>query len=292
MSELDLKLKAIVSDIYKVLENGVEVDPQDVEEFGKELSSIIASRLLLRSEPREFYLRMSSVGKPARKLWYESRQDPNQPVKLHGSTLLKFMYGDILEALLLFLCKQSGHKVNDQQKEVEIDGVKGHIDATIDDILIDVKSASNFSFNKFKFGSLYEDDSFGYTEQLSSYRKALGAKEAAFLAVNKETGEICTLELPDDVYLGVDVTQNIATIKEALLSEEAPDRCYSPVPDGKSGNMKLPVACAKYCDFRDKCWSDINNGFGLRVFEYASGPVFFTEVVSEPRVPERIKISD
>ena len=40
--------------------------------------------------------------------------------------------GDILEALLILLTDLSGHEVTEQQKEVEIDGVKGHKDCRID----------------------------------------------------------------------------------------------------------------------------------------------------------------
>ena len=35
-----------------------------------------------------------------------------------------------------------------------------------------------------------------------------------------------------------------------------------------------------------ECHKDSNNGLGLRIFDYARGPAFFTEVAVEPRVQE------
>jgi hypothetical protein len=40
--------------------------------------------------------------------------------------------------------------------------------------IIDIKTASNFAFNKFKKGTLADDDPFGYLAQLSGYEEAEG----------------------------------------------------------------------------------------------------------------------
>ena len=40
------------------------------------------------------------------------------------------------------LASISGHKVTQQQKQVEVEGVKGHQDCFIDGVLVDCKSAS------------------------------------------------------------------------------------------------------------------------------------------------------
>jgi hypothetical protein len=67
--------------------------------------------------------------------------------------------------------------------------------------------------------------------------------------------------------------------------DTVPDRCYDPVPDGKSGNLKLSVGCV-YCSHKKGCWEDTNNGRGLRVFQYARGKRFLTNVANEPDVVE------
>jgi hypothetical protein len=74
----------------------------------------------------------------------------------------KFLYGDTLEVLLLFLAKESGHEVTHEQYEVEADGVKGHTDAVIDGVPVDCKSASPSAYAKFENGQFVFDDPFGY----------------------------------------------------------------------------------------------------------------------------------
>jgi hypothetical protein len=68
------------------------------------------------------------------------------------------------------------HEVTDQQKIVGLGGLEGSIDAIVDGNLVDVKSASPFSFNAVRNGSLTsnkpEDDPWGYRDQASFYTRA------------------------------------------------------------------------------------------------------------------------
>jgi hypothetical protein len=82
-----------------------------------------------------------------------------------------------------------------------------------------------------------------------------------------------------------DVEGTITSIKSSLDNDSPPERCYEDVPFGKSGNKHLAIGC-KFCEFKHHCWSDANNGRGLRVFDYSSGPVYFTHIVNEPKVSE------
>ena len=92
-----------------------------------------------------------------------------------------------MEHLILFLAELSGHKVTDQQKKVTVDGIVGHMDSKIDGEVVDVKTASSHSFKKFKDGSLYGDDPFGYVAQLSGYEENEDSDKGGFLALNKAT---------------------------------------------------------------------------------------------------------
>ena len=83
--------------------------------------------------------------------------------------------------------QQQQTKQNIKQKEIDIEGIKGHMDCKIDDIVVDVKSASGFSFSKFRQGILREDDPFGYIAQLTAYEEAEGTTDSGFLVINKET---------------------------------------------------------------------------------------------------------
>lgn len=233
-------------------------------------------------EPRPFTLRMSNIGKGARQLWYDKRFGRDE--QFPPSTIFKFIYGDIIEHLLLFLARLAGHSVTHLQDEVTLDGIKGHIDAEIDGVTVDVKSASTHSFRKFADGSLAENDPFGYIEQIAGYSTARDT-DGAFLAADKQNGHIAYLPFSREDLNKFNVKDRIAYIKKAVDSDVEPERCYPDEEDGQSGNRKLGVNCS-YCSHKDRCWVDSNNGLGLRTFLYASGPKFLTKVMREPNVRE------
>ena len=104
-------------------------------------------------------LRFSSIGKPTRQLWYASRiADQAEPI--HPSTRIKFLYGDIIEHLVLLLIKTAGYKVTDEQGEKKLGGITGHMDARVNGVVVDIKSASQYGFDKFVKGTIFDDDPF------------------------------------------------------------------------------------------------------------------------------------
>lgn len=280
-------IDTLISDIYSLFgKDRIEVSDALLSDFSTELTKLVGIRLGELSD-RQPTLRMSNIGKPDRQIWYDIN-GKHEKEPLLGHTHIKFMYGDLIEQLVIFLAKQAGHTVEFEQKEVELDGIKGHIDCYIDGWLIDVKSASPYSFQKFDTGSLFEagNDPFGYVGQLSGYAKAEKAENCAFLAVNKVLGTLSLLPVPSEIRGSYDVEQRIKDIREVIKHPEPPRRCYLPKEDGKSGNLILDTGCS-YCNHKFECWSDANNGLGLRVFFYYSGPKFFVEVKREPNVPEK-----
>lgn len=282
-------LAELPSDINALFEKGHQPSDERIKELSDQMAASV-SRSLGRAleEPTDrLTLRMSNIGKPARKLWYESKSDGGRE-DLDGTTLRKFLMGDLWECLLLWLAQEAGHTVENQQGEVEVNGIVGHIDAVIDDVVVDVKSASRFAFEKFRKGTLDDNDSFGYYEQLAGYCKALD-KDGAWLAVNKDTAELAILNAPKSELEVLDVVSRIDYLRKALARDTAPERCYEPVQDGQSGNMVLPSDCS-YCPFKFECWKDTNDGNGLRVFDYSNKPKYFTHVTKEPRVLETFPI--
>ncbi len=277
-------IDTLVSDIYGLFGGTHNCDAGRVERFGQTLADTVAKRLANDRGTDKPTLRMSNLGKPDRQLWYDINS-PGGKEEFEPYTLIKFLYGDILEALLLFLVEESGHTVTHSQEEVVVDGVVGHMDAVIDGHVVDVKSASTYSFKKFQTGSLREDDPFGYMEQLAAYGTGLGGLPGAFLAIDKTLGHVTLMPVDQAELEALDTRGRIAHIKEVLESDEAPDKCYEPVPDGASGNMKLDTGCS-YCSHKFKCWADANNGIGLRTFLYSGGPRHLTVVANEPKVPE------
>jgi hypothetical protein len=226
---------------------------------------------------------MSNLGRPDRQLWYEIRGGGGKE-SLEPHVRLKFLIGDLWESVLLFLAGEAGHEVSHEQAEVVVDDIVGHIDAVIDGTVVDVKSASTHAFKKFKEGSLADDDPFGYIEQIAGYATAFDT-DGAFLAGDKQNGHITLHRVPKDEIDAIDIKGRIKHIKAVVASDEIPDRCYAPVEEGKSGNLRLSVGCS-YCPFKERCWADANDGVGLRTFIYAKGPVHFTHIEKEPNVFE------
>lgn len=274
----------VVESIYRVASEGAEVTPEQADEFGKSVSDLIAQRLNDRKsgEKRKFTLRMSNIGRGARQLWYDKRYGNEETLPPH--TTIKFMFGDIIEQLLLFLAEVGGHNVTARQAEVALEGIKGHIDADIDNVTVDVKSASTFAFQKFERGTLPDDDQFGYMEQIAGYSEARNT-DGAFLAMDKQNGHVTYLHYPLDELKRYNIIDRIKYLKEVLDKDEPPERCYDDKPEGLSGNRALDTGCS-YCPHKERCWADANNGMGLRTFLYANKPKFLTKVVKEPKVHE------
>ena len=226
-------------------------------------------------------LRMSVLGKPTRQLWYD-RYSPKKTKDYDASLNLKFLYGHILEHLILYLAELTGHKVEHRQKKVEIDNIKGHLDAVVDGEVCDVKSASAFGFKKFKNGELVGDDPFGYLAQLSGYETGMGTSKGGFLVIDKSTGDIC-LYKPDEL-AKPNVPTLIKRLKETLESRTPPEKCYE-LSETKGGNKSLPIGC-QFCSHKWECHSDANGGKGLRVFKYANKNVYLAEVNKQPNVEE------
>lgn len=273
-------LDTLIKDLDKLLEAGYEVSDEQAKEFGDSMATLLKARL--KRDRKGGTLRMSNLGKPNRQLWYEVNV-PHEAEKMHPNSYLKFLYGDMIEELLLTLVKLSGHKVEGQQDVMDLHGIKGSRDAVIDGVTVDVKSASPFSFQKFREGLKPEKDAFGYIQQINNYIHSakddplVTEKDAgAFLVANKVTGDI-HLDIHKKSTYPID--EVIQYKKDMVANPEPPERCFEPEPMGKSGNMKLGLNCS-YCSYKKLCYPE------LRTFLYASGPVFLTTVAEEPKVQE------
>jgi hypothetical protein len=275
------QIDTLVDDIYALFGSQKEFNLEIAKKFGELMSDTVASRVPAVNGGGT--LRMSNLGRPCeRKLWYEVNT-PDEGEPLTPQTRFKFLYGDVLEELVLYLAAEAGHSVEGVQDEMEINGIKGHRDAVIDGVLVDVKSASSYSFRKFEKGLKLEDDKFGYITQLQQYLYAsqddplvTDKNRAAFLVVDKTLGKLC-LDIHERD--GKDYSEFAEYKRNLVNSPVEPPRAFQPEPDGMSGNQKLGVNCS-YCDFKKKCWP------GLRTFLYGNGPRFLTKVVREPNVPE------
>lgn len=269
------KINTLVADIHKIFTEYKKPSDEEILSFALSLAKTVGSKF--GRKPFAASLWMSNIGsKCQRKLWYSVHQH-EKAEQLPPSSSIKFLFGDILEELLLFLAKVAGHNVSDRQKSVELDGVRGRLDCRIDNELVDVKSSSSFGMAKFQGGGLHSDDPFGYLDQLGVYAAVEGDSRGHFLVVDKQLGH---LELSSYAFAGMgDIRDKIAAAKATIAKTEPPERGFADVKDGESGNRKLGTACS-YCAFKSHCWPN------LRTFIYSRGPVYLTRVSLLPKVPE------
>lgn len=278
-------IETLIDDIYGLFDDPETFNPteEQIENFGNRLATHIKNRVAEQRVPKNGTgLRGSALGVSCdRKSWYENHAEDYEAEPLPASKRLSFLYGDIIEEMLLFLAETSGHSVAGAQDTIEVDGIVGHRDCIIDGVTIDVKSASTFSMRKFRDHDLVKTDPFGYLHQLSFYMEGskgdpalMDETRGGFLVMDKQHGNLVldmysVKELPE-------IRERISHKKEVVSQDNPPARGFSQEPDGVSGNQKLGLTCS-YCAFKETCWP------GLRTFLYSNGPRFLTVVAKRPR---------
>ena len=103
----------LAEDIYHVLadETDHEVSEENVVWAGEVFKDLLRTRLKKRVVKKgEEVLRFSALGKQDRQIWYQANM-PEAAEKMPGKQNFKFLYGDAIEVLMLFLAKEAGHTV-------------------------------------------------------------------------------------------------------------------------------------------------------------------------------------
>jgi hypothetical protein len=278
----------LVDDIYQLVSTkepaeGVDIE-ECIEQFGEGVKRLMRHEFLeKRDDTRK--LRMSNIGREDRYLW-NLYNDVEQTDEIQPHTYVKFLYGHLIEEMLLFLTRAAGHEVTDEQKKCQVNGITGSMDCKIDGIVTDVKSVSTYGFRKFKDGTLAYDDPFGYVAQIKGYAYSEGATKFGWLAMDKQNGHLTYLmydtedtQAPVYDLISFDIKERIDHVKKLVELPTPPGVCYEPIADGKSGNQKLAVGCS-YCSYKKECWPSV------RAFAYSSGPRYLVEVANEPKVQE------
>jgi hypothetical protein len=125
------KISTLLDDIGYRLEEGSVPEEANLAIFLDELKEVMQNFFVEESNRDSTgKLRLSAVGREDRKLWYDFNGYEKE--KLTTSQRIRFCLGHILEAFVLLLAREAGHTVEDCQKEVSVEKVKGHIDCIID----------------------------------------------------------------------------------------------------------------------------------------------------------------
>ena len=228
----------------KVSKSPAQVDKKLVEEFGEACKKALLKQFT-ENKGSKFELRMSNVGRPLCQLQMEAKgiKGEGQPY----NNKMRNTFGDLIEALAIFVMKSAGVNIEDEQKSVRynFDGatLEGRYDVKIDKKVWDVKSASPYSFEK-KFGEaggfteVVKEDSFGYASQGFLYGESQKKNFGGWIAINKSTGEWTVCETPQQhseyKKKALDAAKdNIKAIKEGKPFKRCYDDCLlytSPSP--------------------------------------------------------------
>ena len=261
MNNILLKVQQYLDSVSK---SPVKLDKQLVQEFGEACKNALLKQF--EEERRnKFELRMSNVGRPLCQLQMEAKgiKGEGQPYNVK----MRNTFGDLIEALALFVMKSAGVDVKNQQKKVEYKfgkyKIEGRQDVEIDEKVWDIKSASPYSFEK-KFGEaggfseVIRDDSFGYASQGFLYGESQNKKFGGWIAINKSTGEWAVCETPTSI--GEHKTNALKTAEQnvkAIDKKVEFKRCYKDIAETfrtkPTGNRVLGFVCS-YCPYKLPCW--------------------------------------
>ena len=248
----------------RVSKEPAKISDKLVEEFGEACKLALQKQF---SEKRRsgFRPRMSNIGRPLCQLQMEAKnvKGEGQPYNVK----IRNTFGDMIEALAIFVLKSAGVEIKDEQKNVKYKfngtSLEGRLDVKIDSKVWDIKSASPYSFEK-KFGAaggfeeVVKDDAFGYASQGYLYGASEKIPFGGWIVINKSTGEwtVCKTPLVDEEYK----VKAIKTAKENLeaLKNKVPfKRCYEDIEETyrtkKTGNRVLGMVCS-FCPYKLPCW--------------------------------------
>tara|TARA_R100001440_G_scaffold1792_1_gene5615 strand:- start:2523 stop:3425 length:903 start_codon:yes stop_codon:yes gene_type:complete len=242
----------------------VKLDEQLLQEFGEACKNALLKQFEEKRRDK-FEPRMSNIGRPLCQLQMEAKgvKGEGQPYNVR----MRNTFGDLIEALSIFVMKSAGIKLKNEQKKVsyKFDGGKidGRQDVEIDGKVWDIKSASPYSFDK-KFGEaggfseVARDDSFGYVSQGFLYSEGQKKKFGGWIVVNKSTGEWAVCETPAEhteyKKTALDTAKNNF---KALDKGEPFKKCFDDVVETfrskPTGNRVLGFVCS-YCPYKLPCW--------------------------------------
>ncbi len=261
MNDILIKVQKYLDNVSK---GPTQVDKKLVEEFGEACKNALLKQFT-EDRRSKFEPRMSNIGRPLCQLQMEAKgiKGEGQPYNVK----MRNTFGDLIEALALFIMKSAGVVVENEQKKVVYkfgeNKIEGRQDVEINKKIWDIKSASPYSFEK-KFGEeggfneVVKDDTFGYASQGFLYSEGQGKDFGGWIAINKSTGEWTVCETPalHDEYKKVALDkakENFKALQDGVpfkRNYEAVEETFRSKP---TGNKVLGFACS-FCPYKLPCW--------------------------------------
>ena len=109
-------VNTVVDDIYELMttksaDESVDVEAE-IDKFGEAVKQLMRTEFMPDAPRDGRKLRLSNIGRDDRYLWHHYN-DTSAGEEIQGHTYVKFMYGHLIEEMLLFLCRLSGHTITD-----------------------------------------------------------------------------------------------------------------------------------------------------------------------------------
>jgi len=245
----------------------VPISSTIVNEFGEACKEAFVKQFVEERETK-FKPRMSNIGKPLCQLQMEKSGAESEIPPYNAK--MRFIFGDLIEALAVAILKSSGIKIEGIQKNVTHTFGKNKINGTYDikimDRVWDIKSASPYSF-KYKFlegfDAIEKEDTFGYVSQGYLYSEAEGVDFGGWIAIDKSSGEWAVVETPiNDRGHSKKALEQARNNLKALNDDVPFKRQYEDIEEkfnGKlTGNKVLGKECT-FCSYKKACWGDIKH---------------------------------
>ena len=263
-----LLLVSIQEFLDKAGQGEVELPDHLIQEFKDSCETAIKKQFSKREGAK---LRMSGIGRPVCQQILSMQDCPKES---SYNDIMRFLFGDLIEAVAMLVIKAAGIKVVGEQKPCSIvldkENIKGTLDVILDEDgtekVWDIKSASPFSFDqKFKNGydKIKEDDPFGYIVQGHLYGEANNMPFGGWIVINKSTGEWAVVDAPEDIGERKRVLQHadniVKVVKKANFKKaKLKDDWETYRKDGeivRTKNRLMPKLCS-FCEYKKHCWED------------------------------------
>jgi hypothetical protein len=286
-----LLLVSIQEFLDKAGQGEVELPDHLIQEFKDSCETAIKKQFSKREGAK---LRMSGIGRPVCQQILSMQDCPKES---SYNDIMRFLFGDLIEAVAMLVIKAAGIKVVGEQKPCSIvldkENIKGTLDVILDEDgtekVWDIKSASPFSFDqKFKNGydKIKEDDPFGYIVQGHLYGEANNMPFGGWIVINKSTGEWAVVDAPEDIGERKRVLQHadniVKVVKRADFKKaKLKDDWETYRKDGeivRTKNRLMPKLCS-FCEYKKHCWKDAR--FENKITSKAKSPpqVWYTRYV-------------
>ena len=280
-----LLLVSIQEFLDKAGQGEIELPDHLIQEFKDSCETAIRKQFSRRDDVS---LRMSGIGRP---ICQQILMLQKYPKESSYNDIMRFLFGDLIEAVAMLVIKAAGIKVVDEQKPSRIvldkENIKGTLDVIIEEDGVqkvwDIKSASPYSFDyKFKKGydKIKEEDTFGYITQGHLYAESNNMPFGGWIVINKSTGEWAVVDAPDDLderkRVIKEANKIVKTVKKADFKKvKLKDDWETYRQDGeilRTKNRLMPKICS-FCEYKKHCWENAQ---------------YKTKITSKAKIPPQV----